>query len=180
MSSRAALAFAIVLSLAIMAALLYALARIGVTKLSRTFQLIIVLLMLASVFFLKNLQVATRLRHLRSYLEPIAEVFDVNSIVVLLGVTCVLFYFFFSVEHKGPVKVAAHTGILFLMVAFGAAFGYTVMARMSLLIGRLTDLIEYAEPRYGRASLWLLAVTVAMLAAWSLKQRGKAAPPADG
>ena len=29
------------------------------------------------------------------------------------------------------------------MIAFGAAFGYTVMARMSLLIGRLTDLIEF-------------------------------------
>ncbi|MBM4121618.1 MAG: hypothetical protein FJ249_03370 [Nitrospira sp.] len=105
---------------------------------------------------------------------------NLNAVVLLVGVVSVLFYFFFSIEHKGPVKVAAHTGILFLMVAFGAAFGYTVMARMSLLIGRLTDLIEYAEPRYGLASLWLLAVTVTLLAAWSLTQRGKAAPPADG
>jgi len=39
---------------------------------------------------------------------------------------------------------------MFLMIAFGAAFGYTVMARMSLLIGRLTDLIEFTDPSYGR------------------------------
>src|SRR5574341_65857 len=88
---------------------------------------------------------------------------DLNALVLLIGVVSVLFYFFFSVEHIGPVRVAAHTGILFLMIAFGAAFGYTVMARMSLLIGRFTDLIEFAEPRYGRATLWLLVATVATL-----------------
>ena len=44
---------------------------------------------------------------------------------------------------------------LFLMIAFGAAFGYTVMARMSLLIGRLTDLIEFSDASYGRPTLWL-------------------------
>ncbi len=105
---------------------------------------------------------------------------NLNAAVLLIGVVSVLFYFFFSIEHKGPVRVAAHTGILFLMIAFGAAFGYTVMARMSLLIGRLTDLIEYTEPRYGWASLWLVGVTVALLAAWSTKQRGqKSAPPAE-
>lgn len=88
---------------------------------------------------------------------------SLNSLVLLIGVVSVLFYFFFSIEHSGPVKVAARTGILFLMVAFGAAFGYTVMARMSLLIGRMTDLIEYADGRYGWATLWLLALTVALL-----------------
>ena len=74
-----------------------------------------------------------------------------------------LFYFFFSVEHTGPGKVVARTGILFLMIAFGAAFGYTVMARMSLLIGRLTDLIEFTDPSYGRPSLWLLGLTILTL-----------------
>jgi len=88
---------------------------------------------------------------------------NLNALVLLIGVVSVLFYFFFSVEHIGPVRVAAHTGILFLMIAFGAAFGYTVMARMSLLIGRFTDLIEFADPRYGRATLWLLVATVATL-----------------
>jgi hypothetical protein len=88
---------------------------------------------------------------------------NLNNIIVLIGVISVLFYFFFSLEHTGPVRVAARTGILFLMIAFGAAFGYTVMARMSLLIGRFTDLIEYADARYGRATLWLLAATAGLL-----------------
>jgi hypothetical protein len=92
---------------------------------------------------------------------------NLNAIVLLIGVVAVLFYFFFSVEHTGPVHVAARTGIFFLMISFGAAFGYTVMARMSLLIGRLTDLIEYAGPQYGSPSIVLLAATVIGLIVWS-------------
>jgi lipoprotein signal peptidase len=96
---------------------------------------------------------------------------NLNSIILLIGVVAVLFYFFFSIEHTGPVRIAARTGVYFLMIAFGAAFGYTVMARMSLLIGRLTDLIEFAEPSYGHASLWLAAVTVLCLLVWSFTGR---------
>ncbi|TLY28655.1 MAG: hypothetical protein E6K63_07455 [Nitrospirae bacterium] len=103
---------------------------------------------------------------------------NLNTIVLLIGVVSVLFYFFFSIEHTGPVRVAARTGILFLMVAFGAAFGYTVMARMSLLIGRLSDLIEYADPQYGRASLWLGVATVAILLLWRVQRREQ--PPDTG
>lgn len=95
---------------------------------------------------------------------------NLNALVLLIGVVSVLFYFFFSIEHTGPVRMAARTGILFLMIAFGAAFGYTVMARMSLLIGRFTDLIEFADPQYGRASLWLLLATVATLIVWSVRR----------
>lgn len=61
---------------------------------------------------------------------------SINSVVITIGVLCTLIYFFFSVEHRGPIGVASKIGIFFLMVSFGAAFGYTVMARISLLIGR--------------------------------------------
>ncbi len=103
---------------------------------------------------------------------------SVNVIIVLIGVSSVLFYFFFSVEHSGPGKAVARTGVLFLMIAFGAAFGYTVMARMSLLIGRLTDLIEYSDPSYGRPTLWLALVTIGTLIALSLRSRSE--PPEGG
>ncbi|MEQ1654908.1 MAG: hypothetical protein ABL960_04350 [Nitrospira sp.] len=103
---------------------------------------------------------------------------SINVIIVLLGVSSVLFYFFFSVEHSGPGKAVARTGVLFLMIAFGAAFGYTVMARMSLLIGRLTDLIEYSDPSYGRPTLWLALVTIGTLIALSLRRRSE--PPEEG
>jgi hypothetical protein len=59
------------------------------------------------------------------------------AIISFVGVICSIFYFFFSREHKGALKLASETGIIFIMVGFGASFGYTVMARMSLLIGRL-------------------------------------------
>ena len=36
----------------------------------------------------------------------------------------------------------AKVGIWVLMVGFGASFGYTVMARVSLLIGRVIYLVQ--------------------------------------
>ncbi len=105
-----------------------------------------------------------------SLLDPTSSL---NTIIILIGVSAVLFYFFFSVEHSGPGKVVARTGILFLMIAFGAAFGYTVMARMSLLIGRLTDLIEFSDPSYGMPTLWLLGLTILTLVVMSRRSSGK-------
>lgn len=90
----------------------------------------------------------------------------VNTIVLLAGVVSVLFYFFFSVEHAGPGMVTARMGVYFVMIAFGAAFGYTVMSRMSLLIGRFSDLIKFSGAEYGYATLILLAVTVLTLIGW--------------
>ena len=96
---------------------------------------------------------------------------NLNAIIILLGVSSVLFYFFFSIEHTGAGKVVARTGIMFLMISFGAAFGYTVMARMSLLIGRLTDLIEYSDASYGRPTIWLLMGIVGALFLLSRKRQ---------
>jgi hypothetical protein len=100
---------------------------------------------------------------------------NLNAMIILFGVVSVLFYFFFSVEHQGPGKAVARAGIMFLMISFGAAFGYTVMARMSLLIGRLTDLIEFSSSSYGSPTLWLLALLIATLVV--LERRSRRAPP---
>lgn len=63
------------------------------------------------------------------------------AIIILIGVICTLIYFFFSKERKGILKPAANLGIIFLMLGFGASFGYTVMSRISLLIGRVQFLL---------------------------------------
>ena len=63
------------------------------------------------------------------------------SIIVLVGVLCTLSYFYFSKEHKGILGVTSRIGIVFVMIGFGAAFGYTVMARVSLLIGKFQFLL---------------------------------------
>jgi len=63
------------------------------------------------------------------------------SVIVFIGVLCTLSYFYFSREHKGVIGITSRVGIVFVMIGFGAAFGYTVMARISLLIGKLQFLL---------------------------------------
>jgi hypothetical protein len=67
---------------------------------------------------------------------------SINNILFVSIVLGVLIYFFFTVEHKGIFKYAANYGRLAIMIGFGASFGNTVMARISLLIGRLTFLFS--------------------------------------
>ncbi|HHT9129186.1 MAG TPA: hypothetical protein ACFYEE_10570, partial [Candidatus Wujingus californicus] len=67
---------------------------------------------------------------------------SINTLLILLGVISVLIYFIFSVEHKGAIGRFSKIGIWFLMISFGASFGYTVMGRLSLLIGRIQFLLR--------------------------------------
>ena len=67
---------------------------------------------------------------------------SVNAVIFTIGLITSLLYFFYSREHKGTLGVVARTGIVFLMVSFGAGYGYTVMSRLSLLIGRFQFLLE--------------------------------------
>ncbi len=63
------------------------------------------------------------------------------AILILVGVISTISYFYFSAERKGALKPISYVGIVFIMVGFGASFGYTVMARISLFIGRLQFLL---------------------------------------
>ncbi len=67
---------------------------------------------------------------------------SLNAIVFTVGIITSLLFFFYSREHKGALGVASKLGIFFLMVSFGAGYGYTVMSRVSLLIGRFQFLLE--------------------------------------
>lgn len=74
--------------------------------------------------------------------------------ILVVGTLTGLVYFYFSVEHKGPLfGGASRIGIWVLMIAFGAAFGNTVMARVSLVIGRvmffITDWWPAAQQTFG-------------------------------
>ncbi len=64
------------------------------------------------------------------------------TVIVVVGVLSTLIYFYFSKEHTGVLGATAKVGIWFIMIAFGAHFGYTVMGRVSLLIGRVQFLVE--------------------------------------
>jgi len=65
----------------------------------------------------------------------------VGQILLVIGTFTGVVYFYFSKKHEGAFGVTARIGIYFLMISFGAAFGYTAMARISLLIGRLQFLL---------------------------------------
>ncbi|MBF0360147.1 MAG: hypothetical protein HQK49_04010 [Oligoflexia bacterium] len=66
----------------------------------------------------------------------------ITALVILLGTLSCLIYFYFSFPHKGAVGKIAKFGSMLLMISFGASFGYTVMARISLLIGRVLFLLR--------------------------------------
>ena len=61
---------------------------------------------------------------------------SLSAVVFTVGVVCSLLFFYFSREQKGVLGGASRLGVFFLMVSFGAGYGYTVMSRISLLIGR--------------------------------------------
>ena len=65
-----------------------------------------------------------------------------RQFTLVVGVLTCLTYFFFSVEHKGGVGKVARVGIWFLMITFGAAFGFTVMGRIALLAARFEFLFD--------------------------------------
>jgi hypothetical protein len=66
---------------------------------------------------------------------------SINILLILVGTISVLIYFFFSLPHKGTIGGISRIGIWFLMISFGATFGYTVMGRMSLIIQRIQFLL---------------------------------------
>jgi hypothetical protein len=65
----------------------------------------------------------------------------IDGIIIFVALATTLAYFFFSKEHKGWFGATAKIGTWFLMIFFGATFGYTVMSRISLLIGRMQFLL---------------------------------------
>jgi hypothetical protein len=74
----------------------------------------------------------------RTYSGSIDWPSTIQHWLIFIGVCSGLIYFYFSKEHKGFFYgTLSRIGIYVLMMAFGAAFGYTVMARVSLLIGRM-------------------------------------------
>lgn len=72
--------------------------------------------------------------------------------ILLIGLFTGLIYFYFSVPHEGVFfGGAARIGIWILMIALGASFGYTVMARVSLLIGR----VQFFSDEFWPMLTWL-------------------------
>ena len=88
-----------------------------------------------------------------------SEMCIIDSIGTITG----LMYFYFSREHTGNFGRLTKVGIYFLMISFGASFGFAVMGRISLLIGRFVDLIYYSSSDFNHATLWVLLIMIILL-----------------
>jgi len=92
----------------------------------------------------------------------------ISDILIIIGMVCALCYFFFSKAHKGSFGTIAKIGIYTLMIGFGASFGYTVMARISLFIQRVQFLgndwykVAMANPEYITV-FWIVVLVTALL-----------------
>jgi hypothetical protein len=73
--------------------------------------------------------------------QTFIDVTTLKGALMVAGVVSTLLYFYFSKPHTGVLGGVATLGIWFIMISFGAHFGYTVMARVSLLIGRVQFLV---------------------------------------
>lgn len=67
-----------------------------------------------------------------------------SQIILFVGALAALIYFFFSKEHTGAFGAVAKFGLWILMIGFGASFGFTVMARISLFINRIQDVGDWS------------------------------------
>ncbi|MFQ6610751.1 MAG: hypothetical protein ACE5D7_08130 [Fidelibacterota bacterium] len=97
----------------------------------------------------------------------------INGIIMVVGTLTGLLYFFFSKEHTGVFGKLSKIGIYFLMISFGASFGFAVMGRISLLIGRFNDLIVYSGVEYHNATYWILGVMIVLLFIWAFTGKNK-------
>jgi hypothetical protein len=85
-----------------------------------------------------------------------------NNMIFVAVLVTVMAYFFFSVDHKAKsMRASSALGRWFLMFAFGAMFGSTVMARMALFIGRLDFMTRDWGPI---VPMWFWAVLGGLLA----------------
>jgi len=61
-----------------------------------------------------------------------------NNTIFVITLLSVMYYFFFSFKSKSKISLGiSKTGRLLLMVCFGAFFGSTIMARLTLLVERV-------------------------------------------
>jgi len=96
-----------------------------------------------------------------------------NALIVVVGTITGLIYFFFSKEHKGTLGTLSKIGIYFLMIKFGASFGFAVMGRISLLIGQMNYLIDYSSEKYYYATPILLITMIICLTLWAFMGKGQ-------
>ncbi len=104
---------------------------------------------------------------------------SVNNILIAIMVPCVLLYFWFTGyginRDTGLMRVIDKIARYTMMAGFGSAFGYTVLTRYSLFIGRCQFLLGITPnpPEAKMAFMVIAVVLLATLFGWDLYKRQK-------
>ena len=84
----------------------------------------------------------------------------INNILIQIMVPSVLLYFWFTgeIRESAPMKVVEKIARFTMMAGFGSAYGYTVLTRYSLFIGRAQFLLGIPpNPAGAQTAFWVIA-----------------------
>jgi len=85
---------------------------------------------------------------------------SINNIVMIIGTITATSYFLFTRENTGVYKHVHQTGRLFLLIAFGVAYGQTVSFRYELVIGRLVAMLDPRCAMYTYGFILIIAIVL--------------------
>jgi len=106
-----------------------------------------------------------------------------SNILITIMTPCVLLYFWFTggARDTGPMKHISKIARYTIMSGFGAAYGYTVLTRFSLLIGRSQFLLGILpNPPEAKTAFVVIAIVLsATLFGWDRYKRQKTPTPVE-
>jgi hypothetical protein len=85
---------------------------------------------------------------------------SLNNIVMVIGTCTAAAYFIFTAQSSGVYKYVNTAGRVFLLCAFGVAYGQTVSFRLELVIGRLVSMLDPRVAMYTYAMIVIIAAVL--------------------
>jgi lipoprotein signal peptidase len=99
----------------------------------------------------------------------------INNILIQIMVPSVLLYFWFTgtIRESAPMKIVEKIARYTMMAGFGSAYGYTVLTRYSLFIGRSQFLLGIPpnEPTNQLAFIVIAFIMLASMIGWDLTHK---------
>jgi len=99
----------------------------------------------------------------------------INNILIQIMVPSVLLYFWFTgtIRESAPMKIVEKIARYTMMAGFGSAYGYTVLTRYSLFIGRSQFLLGIPpnEPSNQLAFIVIAFVMLASMIGWDFTHK---------
>jgi len=84
------------------------------------------------------------------FLDQIVATFlplnSLDNVIFIVGTVTTITYFFFTAAYtkqlEGGLKILPQVGQWFMMIAFGASFGQSVMGRLATLVGKVSFILK--------------------------------------